>query len=402
MNAVNKKVFLTAGARPNFMKIAPLYKALCQVPGIDIFIVHTGQHYDVALSDSFFRDLDLPQPYFNLGVGSGSHACQTALVMRRFEELLLSDKPDAVIVVGDVNSTLACALATIKITYEDDKPRPILAHVEAGLRSGDLTMPEEINRKLTDVISDLLFTTEPAGEQNLEKEGITWSKIHFTGNVMIDTLLSQKEKARTSTILETLGLTGGVAAGRTSGDRTSGPYAVCTLHRPSNVDNRDVLEGILEVLNDVGSDLPVILPLHPRTRARLEHFGLSHLATFNSLITPSTGTTPLTCLPPLGYLDFLHLMANARLVLTDSGGIQEETTILRIPCVTIRENTERPVTIEQGTNVLAGTSRDGIRRAVKESLGKPLPQNPPDKWDGQAAGRIVNILIDHLNHGASQ
>jgi UDP-N-acetylglucosamine 2-epimerase (non-hydrolysing) len=328
-------------------------------PEIEPILVHTGQHYDRAMSDLFFQELGIPEPDVNLGVGSASHAVQTAEIMRAFEPVVLAQKPDAVLVVGDVNSTIACGLVAVKLGVR-------LIHVEAGLRSFDRTMPEEINRLLTDAISDLLFCSESSGVENLRREGAPEEKIHMVGNVMIDTLLKNRQKAERSAILEELDLSGGQ------------PYAVVTLHRPANVDDPALLGRIMAVLEEIGREMPVVFPVHPRTRARLSD-GVSNGA--------------IRLIDPLGYLDFLKLMAHARVVLTDSGGIQEETTILGTPCLTLRENTERPVTVEMGTNRLVGSDPEKILAAWREVMaGDGRAARRPPLWDGQAARRIADLI----------
>src|SRR5882672_4588199 len=357
------KILTVVGARPNFMKAAPIIAAINahndrlvadsvdqperQGQTIRHILVHTGQHYDELMSGSFFSDLNLPRPDIHLNVGSASHAVQTAEIMKKFEEVVLEKKPDVVVIVGDVNSTLACALVTSKISLDSAGSRPVIAHVEAGLRSFDRSMPEEINRILTDHVSDLLFVTEESGVQNLRNEGISPGKIHFVGNTMIDSLLNFKEKAEASTILEKLGFLG---QGRKNGEANSSTrYALLTLHRASNVDNRDVFLNIMTGLEELATDCPVVFPVHPRTQRRIQEFG------FEFSLGKGTGKhganeqgPGMIVTDPLGYLDFLCLMKHASLVVTDSGGIQEETTILGIPCVTVRENTERPVTVECG------------------------------------------------------
>jgi UDP-N-acetylglucosamine 2-epimerase (non-hydrolysing) len=362
------KIICVAGARPNFMKIAPVMKALQTLLGIKPLLVHTGQHYDEKMSDVFFRQLDIPQPDINLGCGGGTHAQQTAAIMTAFEPVLVEYKPDAVLVVGDVNSTIACGMVAVKMGVK-------LAHVEAGLRSHDRTMPEEINRVLTDSISDLLFCTEQSGVDNLRREGVAEEKIHLVGNVMIDTLFHNKSKAEETGILEQCGL-------------KPGRYAVVTLHRPANVDDPDTLAGLLDVLDAVQTDMPVVFPIHPRTRKHLVEGGLMGRA---------DAMSNLRMIEPTGYLEFLKLMANARIVLTDSGGIQEETTILNVPCLTLRDNTERPITCEMGSNRLAGTRPDGIIAAYRDTMrtGRPQLKTPP-LWDGHAAERIVEILNQSL------
>jgi UDP-N-acetylglucosamine 2-epimerase (non-hydrolysing) len=358
-------LILVAGARPNFMKIAPLMAELKRSQAFRALLVHTGQHYDKKMSDLFFHQLGIPEPDLNLEVRSGSHAVQTAEIMRKFEPVLLEHQPDAVLVVGDVNSTIACGLVAAKLGIR-------LAHVEAGLRSFDRAMPEEINRVLTDAISDFLFCTEPSGVENLQREGVPADRIHLVGNVMIDSLLHNRERAESSTILEDLGLE----------DRR---YGVVTLHRPSNVDRPECLAPLIDVLNETAMDLPLLFPIHPRTRARMEE-------------AVSQGVCPrpvagLRLVDPLGYLEFLKLMARSRVTVTDSGGIQEETTILGVPCLTIRQNTERPITIEAGTNRLVGTDPAAIRAALGDVLANPMPAGrSPPLWDGCAAERIIAIL----------
>jgi UDP-N-acetylglucosamine 2-epimerase (non-hydrolysing) len=354
------RVVAVAGARPNFMKIAPLLRELRARGGFETCLVHTGQHYDAAMSDAFFADLGIPEPDVNLGVGSGTHAEQTAEVLRQMEGVLQRERPDVLIVVGDVNSTMAAALAAAKLCIP-------VAHVEAGLRSGDRTMPEEINRLVTDAVSDLLFTTERAGEENLRREGIPAAKIHFVGNVMIDTLLANLERARTLDVLDRLGL-------------RRGGYAVLTLHRPSNVDHPERLRALFALLESIHEEIPVVFPVHPRTRA--------------AIARSLGGQEPkLRTTEPLGYLEFLRVMADARVVLTDSGGIQEETTVLGVPCLTLRDNTERPVTVTHGTNTLVGSDPAAIRAAVRKVLdGGGKRGQVPEGWDGGAAPRIVDVL----------
>ncbi len=362
------KILNVVGARPNFMKIAPLMAQYNRHENIHAILVHTGQHYDEVMSDLFFSELGIPRPDINLEVGSGSHAVQTAEIMKRFEPVVVEHKPDAVVVVGDVNSTIACGLVAVKLRVK-------LVHVEAGLRSGDRTMPEEINRVLTDSISDLLFCTEQSGVNNLLMEGISPKKIHMVGHVMIDTLLRNREKAKKSNVLSRLNLNGD-------------GFAVLTLHRPSNVDDPAVLGRILDALEIIQKDMPIIFPVHPRTRKNLVS------CQFGKRLEEMPG---LRLIDPLGYLDFLKLMSNAKVVLTDSGGIQEETTILQIPCLTLRENTERPVTTKLGTNQIVGTDPATIikayRRAVNGGCGKSMI---PPLWDGRAAERIVRTLLEEL------
>ena len=366
------KVINVVGARPNFMKVAPIVAAMKKRPtGFQPLVVHTGQHYDSAMSDSFFQDLDLPQPDTHLGVGSGSHAAQTAAVMERFEPVVLREKPDWVLVVGDVNSTIACALVCVKLGVK-------VAHVEAGLRSRDRTMPEEINRLLTDQIADLLFTPSRDADDNLRAEGIPRERIRFVGNVMIDSLQKNLETARELPTREKLGLTGV-------------DYALLTLHRPSNVDLRESFERILSALEVIASKLPIIFPVHPRTRKTITELRLSARV---------KGIKDLRIVDPLGYLDFLNLSSSARLVLTDSGGIQEETTALGIPCLTLRENTERPITVEMGTNVVVGTDTAKIVAAATAALNgsaKNAARQPP-LWDGRTSERILDALEEFNLH----
>ncbi len=377
------RILSVVGARPNFMKVAPLCWALRQWPGFEHLLVHTGQHYDQQMSRSFFRDLDLPVPDINLEVGSGSHAWQTAEVMRRLEPVLLDKVPDVLIVVGDVNSTLAAALTAAKLHIP-------IAHVEAGLRSFDPEMPEEINRQLTDVLSHFLFVTEESGVRNLRREGADPSRVFLVGNVMIDCLLHYRQMTARSAIREELGL-------QTS-DGASRPFALLTLHRPSNVDNTDTLGGILRAVQEVAAELPVLFPIHPRTRRRIEALGYAHDS------AGGAGAQGLRLLEPLGYLDFLALMENARIVLTDSGGVQEETTALGVPCLTLRENTERPATVEEGTNQIVGTDADRIVQAAMAVLRAETRSSRrcPPLWDGHAAERIVKILAAHLGGPAAE
>ncbi|MBV9925942.1 MAG: UDP-N-acetylglucosamine 2-epimerase (non-hydrolyzing) [Acidobacteria bacterium] len=363
------KVINVVGARPNFMKVAPIVEAMRRrAREFAPVVLHTGQHYDERMSDAFFRDLGLPEPDVHLGVGSGSHAQQTAAVMQKFEPVVLEQKPDWVLVVGDVNSTLACALVCSKLGIK-------VAHVEAGLRSRDRTMPEEINRLLTDQLADLLLTPSEDGDRNLLAEGVPAERIRFVGNVMIDSLFKQLERAASSRVREELEVAGA-------------DYAVVTLHRPSNVDEPETLRGILSALARVGRRLPVVFPIHPRTRKNLAEFGLLEAA-------EEGGRLRLT--EPLGYLDFLRLYSGARLVLTDSGGIQEETTALGIPCLTLRENTERPVTVELGTNRVVGTDPERIVAEAQAALSQDRQKEPPrvpPLWDGRAAERILDALLE--------
>ena len=368
-------VVCVVGARPNFMKMAPVLRALAaHVPPLPALLVHTGQHYDHEMSDRLFTDLRLPRPDVNLEVGSGTHATQTAEVMRRFEPVIDERKPACVIVVGDVNSTLACSLVAVK------KGVPV-AHVEAGLRSHDRGMPEEINRILTDQIADRLYTTERSAQANLTREGIAPGRVCFAGNVMIDSVMFGRSQARPAReALRACHIDPSVL------DHPRG-FALVTLHRPSNVDRPETLRALLEVLGEVAASLPLVFALHPRTRGNIERFGLA------SLIDPAR----MLSIPPQGYLDMLGLMSGATLVLTDSGGLQEETTALGVPCLTLRENTERPITIDQGTNILVGRNRDAILAAVHDILsGRGKRGRMPELWDGHAAERIAADLYQWL------
>ena len=361
------KVINVVGARPNFMKVAPLVDAMKRREReFTPLVVHTGQHYDAMMSDAFFQDLGLPEPDIFLSVGSASHAAQTAAVMQRFEPVVLEEKPDWVLVVGDVNSTLACALVCVKLGVK-------VAHVEAGLRSRDRTMPEEINRLLTDQISDLLLTPSEDADANLRAEGIPDERIRFVGNIMIDSLNKQLERAKQSNVRQQLGV-------------ADQDYAVLTLHRPSNVDDRDTLKRILGALEEIGRRVPIIFPVHPRTRKMMTELGLAR---------QMEADRGLRLIEPLGYLDFLRLYSGARLVLTDSGGIQEETTVLGIPCLTLRENTERPITVEMGTNTIVGTDPQKITTAAFAALADNGSRNHrvPPLWDGHTADRILDELL---------
>ncbi|MGA2114121.1 MAG: UDP-N-acetylglucosamine 2-epimerase (non-hydrolyzing) [Bryobacteraceae bacterium] len=357
------KYFLIAGARPNFMKIAPIQRAFSSMVRNDqcpakVILVHTGQHYSRNMSDDFFRDLGIPEPDVNLEVGSGSHAEQTAHIMMAFEPVCLQHRPDWVIVVGDVNSTIACALTAKKLGIR-------VAHVEAGLRSRDMSMPEEINRLCTDAISDLLFTTDVMADENLRNEGVAADKIHFVGNTMIDTLCQQIDRARELPLPNSL---------------VPYEYAVLTLHRPANVDSPDHLAPIMRVISMIADRIPVIFPVHPRTAPRLKNLDLH---------------PGIQMVEPMSYLPFLGLVARSRMVLTDSGGIQEETAVLGIPCLTMRPNTERPITCEIGTNVLVGTDPHRILREATSVLdGHSRLGAIPEKWDGHAAERLVEVLLD--------
>jgi len=359
------QITCVVGARPNFVKVAPLLEVMKQRANVKPLLVHTGQHFSPEMSDKFFQDLSLPAPDIHLGVAAGTQTEQTAEIMRRLEPVFLEGKPDVVLVVGDVNSTMAAALVAAKLGIR-------VAHVEAGLRSFDRRMPEEINRIVTDALSDFLFVSEPSGERNLRAEGVAAEKIFFAGNVMIDTLLRFREKSRTSHIMDDLGL-------------AAGNFALVTLHRPSNVDDPAQLDGLMGALRTIAAEIPTVFPIHPRTRARMENRSID------------AGKILLT--PPLGYVDFLRLMAEARLVLTDSGGIQEETTILQTACLTLRESTERPVTIEEGTNRLVGVEPAAILKAAFEVLHQAPHRNSarvPALWDGQASNRIVDVLENKM------
>ncbi len=363
-----KTVYLVAGARPNFMKIAPIVRALKANGRLAYRIIHTGQHYDRDMSEVFFEELGIPAPDFHLECGGGSHAEQTAKIMLAFEKVCLEQRPDCVLVVGDVNSTMACSIVAKKMHIP-------VAHVEAGLRSRDMNMPEEINRLVTDSITDWFFATEPAGVANLLAEGHDSGRVFFVGHVMVDNLFYQKDKlARTDR---------GNMESEAHKARL-GSYGAVTMHRPSNVDNRDTLRAIAGALRDIAEHIPLVFPVHPRTRGNMDRFGID--------LGPNVLLTG-----PLSYMEFLNLWQDARLVLTDSGGLQEETTALGIPCLTMRENTERPVTIDQGTNVLVGTDPRCItEQAHKVLSGQGKTGRRPELWDGKAAERIVDILTGGL------
>jgi UDP-N-acetylglucosamine 2-epimerase (non-hydrolysing) len=348
-----------AAARPNFMKVKPVVDAL-EGRGAEVCLVHTGQHYDPVMSDVFFEDIGLRRPDVVLGTGSGTHGEQTARVLCAFEPLVAEHRPDVVVVVGDVNSTLACALVAAKAPVE-------LAHVEAGLRCGDRTMPEEVNRVVTDRLADVLLAPSPDAVANLEAEGCEPDRVHLVGNVMIDTLLANLDRARSRPLLDRLG----VAPGR---------YGVLTLHRPANVDHPDRLAALLAALGRVARDCPLLFPVHPRARARLEELEMP---------VPEG----IVLLEPLGYLDFLAAQASARIVLTDSGGVQEETTVLGVPCLTLRPSTERPITVHEGTNQVVGTDPDRIVAVAEEVLAHEVPRRRPALWDGRAGERIADVLL---------
>ncbi len=368
------KILSVVGARPNFIKIAPIISAIQYKneqlrrsgtnSSIRSVLVHTGQHYDQKMSETFFEDLELPDPDMYLGIGSGSHAVQTGLIMIEFEKVCLRERPDVIVVVGDVNSTLACALAGGKLGIP-------IAHVEAGLRSFDRAMPEELNRALTDHLADLLFTTEKSANENLIREGISRKRIFFVGNVMIDTLFSFLERARRRQNIKRLGL-------------KKGNYAILTLHRPGSVNADEILKRIISTLGVVQRDIRIVFPVHPRTKLKLKESCLeSQLKSFQNFFI----------LDPLGYLDFINLMANARFVLTDSGGIQEETTSLGVPCITLRENTERPITVTDGTNILVGTDPEKLSKFCDDAInGRWKKGKIPELWDGNASRRIVDLM----------
>ena len=368
-------IVCVVGARPNFMKMAPILRAMAaHTPPIPVLLVHTGQHYDKDMSDRLFEDLRLPRPDVNLEVGSGTHAIQTAEVMRRLEPIVDTLKPSCVAVVGDVNSTLACSLVAVK------KGVPVI-HIEAGLRSYDRAMPEEINRILTDQISDRLYTTERTALDNLMREGIPSDRVCFAGNVMIDSVVFGRSSARSAAdTLRACNVSSSIL------DHPQG-YGVVTLHRPSNVDHPETLHALLSVLREVAGKLPLVFALHPRTRSNIERFDLMRM------LDPAR----MVLLPPQGYLEMLGLMAGATVVLTDSGGLQEESTALGVPCLTLRENTERPITVEQGTNILVGRDRNAILEGVQDILdGRGKRGRVPEFWDGHAAERIASDLYQWL------
>jgi len=357
------KIFCIVGTRPNFVKMAALYRAISACESLDPVLVHTGQHYDAAMSRVFFSELGLPEPAVNLEVSGGSYVRQTCRIMQRLEVVVGEQRPALMVVVGDVNSTLAAALTAMHTGTP-------LAHVEAGLRSFDRTMPEEMNRVVIDHLADYLFVTEQSGVDNLKKEGVPDEKVHFVGNVMVDTLLANLERAKKSDVLERLGI-------------EPGRYALVTLHRPANADSRGALAGIIDALAEVSRTLPVVFPVHPRTKERIGIFDL-----WDSIIAEDG----FQMIDPLGYLDFLAVMAGAKVVFTDSGGIQEETTILGVPCITMRNNTERPATVEYGTNVIAGTDGADILEAFSALDAMPSSPRHPPLWDGAASERIVAVI----------
>jgi len=362
------KVINVVGARPNFMKMAPIIEAMNKhAEHFDHLLVHTGQHYDERMSKSFFVDLGMPRPDIDLEVGSGSHAEQTGRIMVAFEQVCAREKPDLVIVVGDVNSTMACTITAKKLGIK-------VAHVEAGLRSRDMGMPEEINRLCTDVLCDYLFTTDKLAGENLLAEGVAEEKIHFVGNVMIDTLVKHRALASELPLMSKLGL-------------THNGYITLTLHRPSNVDEKDMLLDILEALHEISAEIPIIFPCHPRTKKMAQKFG------FDSMFDSDLPVRGIWLTEPLGYLEFLHLNMNARCIITDSGGLQEESTALGVPCITLRHNTERPITCTEGTNRLVGNTKERILDTARQVLAGKWPTGRvPDLWDGKAGDRIVQVL----------
>jgi len=370
------KVLSVVGARPNFVKIAPLLAVMRKQLGLEARLVHTGQHFDPEMSKSFFHDLDIPEADYDLEVGPGSHAVQSAEVMKRLEPILLAEQPDVVVVVGDVNSTMAAALTAVKLGIP-------VAHVEAGLRSSDRTMPEEINRVVTDAVSDLFLVSEPSGVDNLLREGRPWERIFLVGNVMIDTLQRYLAAARRSTILADLGLANG------NGNKSHARYVVLTLHRPALVDGLEGFRAIWHSVEEIAREAPVIFPAHPRTKKNLQLAGLGKLME----ASPVKRSNGVRVIPPLGYLDFLCLQSEAALVITDSGGIQEETTALGVPCLTVRDSTERPITVTEGTNTLVGINPRCLREEAKRALeGNGKRGRKPALWDGRCAERIVNVL----------
>jgi len=397
---------LVVAARPNFMKVAPLIRAINNFNtrnsnSIKPFLVHTGQHYDINMSDTFFKDLDLPEPDIHLGVGSGNHGEQTGKTLIAFEKVLFRERPDLVIVVGDVNSTLACALTAVKLHIP-------VAHVEAGLRSFDRRMPEEINRVLTDAISDYLFTPSPDGDENLAREGIPEEKIYLVGDIMIDSLLYNLSRAKSTDILKRLSLQSQSHPSTPMAHHPSPitPYCLLTLHRPSNVDNKNSFLKIMKGLREVASRIPIIFPTHPRTMKQIKAFNMEKAFIFHPTpdLKPKTYTSKdilvnkIHCFEPFGYLDFLNLMAHARVVFTDSGGIQEETTVLNVPCITLREATERPITVTEGTNVIVHNDPEKIIKAANDVLqGKKKLGHCPKIWDGHTAKRIIEILSGHIH-----
>jgi UDP-N-acetylglucosamine 2-epimerase (non-hydrolysing) len=377
MSANRFKIFNVVGARPNMMKMAPVMAEMRRRSELHPILVHTGQHYDLRMSQVFLDQLNLGEPEHNLNVGSGTHHQQTAQIIQRFGDLVAAERPDMIVVAGDVNSTMACALVGAK------EGIPV-AHVEAGLRSFDRSMPEEINRIVADSVSDLLFTTEQSGTDNLINEGISQEKIVFAGNAMIDSLVMAIEKARASAILKQLGL-------------LRGQYTLLTLHRPSNVDDPENLKAVLNALLEIGRNVPLVFPVHPRTQARITNLKMPEVLTWDGISPVSA--QGLWLMPPASYLDFLCMMDSAAMVITDSGGIQEETTFLGVPCLTYRDNTERPVTVERGTNRLVGAKPGALVAEAKIVLSHPssVLNAPPPLWDGHAAERIVVVIHEYLS-----
>jgi len=357
------KILSVVGARPNFIKIAPLHRELLKYSGVKNYICHTGQHFDAKMSKIFFDELEMPKPDYYLGISGGSHAVQTAGIMTEFEKVIIALKPDLIIVPGDVNSTMAATLVASKAGIK-------IAHVESGLRSEDRTMPEEVNRIVTDILSDYLFVSEKSGIENLKNEGINKEKIFFIGNVMIDSLVRHLPKIEKSEIISRLGITK--------------KYCLCTFHRPSNVDSIDNLKTLIDLLNDISERIQIIFPIHPRTRQMIEKAGIDISTNPNLIFTD-----------PLGYIDFLHLIKNSELIITDSGGIQEESTFLQVQCITVRNNTERPITVEVGTNQLIGTDAEKIKKAAFDIISGNKKQGKiPELWDGKTSERIVRILSE--------
>ncbi len=376
---IYKKIISVVGARPNFMKIAPFCKALKNYPNLKHILVHTGQHYDVKMSDAFFRDLEIPKPDIHLNIGSGTHAEQVGWTMIEFEKVVKAEKPDLVVVVGDVNATCSCSIVAKKEHIK-------LAHIEAGLRSGDIDMPEEVNRLVTDRLSDLLFTPDRIANENLKSEGTSIERIHFVGNIMIDTLEAQREKAGAINLNDIISKE--LLLPTRIHNLVDNNFAVMTMHRPSNVDQIDTLKPIIEFLvNEVSTKMPLLWPIHPRTRKQLEIFDLWNEVCNNIIL-----------LNPLGYHDMLRLNMGAKIMLTDSGGLQEECCVLGTPCLTLRWNTERPVTLKEhgGASILAGNNVDNIRKAFYETLSSERIPQRPEMWDGHTAERITKILHQYL------
>jgi UDP-N-acetylglucosamine 2-epimerase (non-hydrolysing) len=380
MAVARRKIFNVVGARPNMMKMAPIVAEMRRMSDLHPILVHTGQHYDFRMSQVFLEQLNMGEPDYNLQIGSGTHHWQTAEIMRTFGEVVEKDRPDMIVVAGDVNSTVACALVGAKELIP-------VAHVESGLRSFDRQMPEEVNRVVTDAIADLLFTTEESAAENLMREGVSSEKVFFVGNVMIDSLITALQAARRSTILSQMGL-------------KPQEYAVLTLHRPSNVDNPDRLLSTLHAISEIAKDIPVIFPIHPRTAVRVRDLGIENVHDWDG--TKMIDGHGIWTIPPASYLEFLCLMDSSAMMITDSGGIQEETTYLGIPCLTYRDNTERPITITRGTNRLIGTKPANLVVEAKKVLGRERRNGhvPPPLWDGHAAHRIVSVIRNYLDSGS--